>query len=898
MNIIPIPNGWYGFCNPDGQYRSVIRDVGVKTNDSLIPIQSVGNNCLFLQLSPDGTEFSGKSHLNDKFLSYENGAWNWTNIPTWGNSPVIYDNDNVLSIISAPPGVGASGYGYCDFETNELVSADKAHELVIDGKIVLYDYTYLGDGLYVGQTANIENVHEGKTAVYDKTAKKLLLLSDKPSRFIEARRRNNDVGIYFWCVDGSPANAITATMAELRALPLYNETPVPVDNFGPISAPSPSGTLIHINPFGSNWPRTGTHPMNMVNGAYVKFGNSDLYELWKEQDGILHHLEDKSGPLSKRFTDTRWFPLDMKVGLEHAFNPGAYEEVWADASDCREVNRVGFDSQYWILNHYNQFDCGPDLGVDEVCIGVYDPTNGVHTEGRYIELYYFSKKFGWLRWESYASWIAYETGVPIFDDNSRAARSDFYRLGGPNTQPNLTGCALQPVPPVPPNTLKKPEVTVENWLPELKDGWEFKFIDRENPGFGARVWTENGSFYASFTNPVGSGRTGATRLYKKCNEVPPPIPPIPTPIPPGTIQKISISGLTFRDEQNNIFPYRGFSSFLLLKRFLNGEDINSYLKAWSEIGYNVARIFSQVDWTGSPGVGFTPNQYPNYNAQLGNFLALCSQHGLYVELVAHTFNYDLDQMASHVERLVQIGKNHKNFFLELANEPPVNGIDIQGLVDKLDTSSWNFIWSSGSYDSGVPRQPSAPIGKYVTCHLDRGNEWPRKFRQLLEYRDGGIFTPEDEGSFTPVVHDEPIGGAEFNQPGRRSNVSSDFYSHGAGCQLHGAGGTYHHESGLNSIMPIGLEWDCAKAFIAGLRLVPTGFQLGNYCRARNPNEPDDNGAGNCPVETDVSLRTYGMIAGNLACCVRVRATGPYTVRAGWTVTSEDSNKVVITLVRT
>lgn len=893
MITFPIPKGWYGFCNPNGDYRVVVRDIGVRSGNvnssdiTTILIQSPGNNCLFLQLSPDSTDFCGKSHLNDDYLLYANGVWNWTPIPTWGNSPVIYDNDGVLSIISEAPGVGASGYGYCDYETNELVSGDNAHG-PIKG---LFDVTYLGDNVWVGQIADKPGVHEGKTGVFANG--KLRLLSDDPSRFIRARRKNEDVGIYWWNVDSSPAKAIKCTMGELKALPVYEEV---VDNFGVTGPASPINFLIPDTTkyvFGSlnNKPRTKDHLMEQVEiapnlFAYVKFGDKNAYELWAKTAYGTEHLEDASdsaGTIVKRFVDTRWIPKVLKVGRANGVSIPEHDEIWMRRTDCIETNRVPSVREIWILAHYKEFDCGPDLGKKEVIAVVYDPTGEAHTPGRYMEVNYFALDIGWIWWQSHKSWVVFATGSPVFSAVSLADNKKFYLNSNQTTIPSITGCAIPPVV-IPPSSLKKPEVTVTNWKPDATvDGWVFEGIDRENPGFGFKVWTENGSFYASFTNPIGSGRTGATRLYKKCATTTPPVEP-PVPIPPSAISKVRVDNLLFKDEQNNIFPYRGFSSFLLLKKFLDGENIVPYCKAWSALGYNVARVFSQVDWTGSPGPGFVPSSYPNYNAQLINFLNLLSQNGLYCELVVHTFDYNLQEMANHVLRLSNIITNHKNVFLEIANEPPVNNIDIVGLLNLLNMSSVNYPYATGQYF------PTAtPAGTYVTTHTPRDNEWPRKAKYLIEYHQGGApESPSDPQFLMPIVADEPMGGADFISLGRRSNVPSDFYSYGALAQLMGAGATFHHESGLNSIMPDGIELDCAKAFITGMRLVDTKYQTGSYTRV---------GLSDSPIKSDNSLRTYGMILGNLACMVRVRPTIPYEVDPNWRVTSEDNQKIVITLSR-
>lgn len=455
-----------------------------------------------------------------------------------------------------------------------------------------------------------------------------------------------------------------------------------------------------------------------------------------------------------------------------------------------------------------------------------------------------------------------------------------------------------PIPPV--SELKKPEVTVLTWtLDELKNGREFNFIDRENEGFGARVWIENGSMFASFTNPKGIGRTGAARLVKACPQIPPPIePPVPPIDPPGpinppapSISKVRVEGLVFKNEDNSIFPYRGATSFLLLRRLLEGDGagVHSVCSEFNLLGRNVLRVFSQVDWIGpptTPGPGFYPADYPNYDVKVAELFDIAKLYNLHIELVAHTFAYDMDSMVAHVNRLHNIIKSKMNVFLELANEPPRNGIDIQTLMDKLDLNQFTYPWSSGQYDPTC-----LPAGSYCTPHTPRDSEWPRKAKNLLEYRNGGgPEAPTDPAMQRPIVGDEPIGAGEVDDPGRRSTNALDFYTYAALAQLYGTGSTFHYELGLNAIFPpkTSIQYVCAEAFAQGSKAVSPTVQLWNYTRV---------GLGGCPIKSDNSLRTYGMQSGAVAVFVRVRPTGPYELEQGWKVTSSDQFGIVLTLLQ-
>ena len=431
-------------------------------------------------------------------------------------------------------------------------------------------------------------------------------------------------------------------------------------------------------------------------------------------------------------------------------------------------------------------------------------------------------------------------------------------------------------------SLKVPAVTVLNWnLDELKDGREFNFIDRENEGFGARIWIENRSMFAEFRNPVGVGRTGKYRPVKECPSV---LEPVPVLLP-----LIKVEGKVFKNPDGTIFPYRDASAFLLLRRLLEGDKqgVHEYCKEMSKLGYNVLRVFSQVDWDSlpGPGPGFLPEDYGYniYNDAVRRLLDIAAACGLYIELVAHTFAYNMNDMANHVHRLNTIVKHHPRFF-EVANEPPVNGIDIEALMDLIDTSEFNCPWATGQYD------PTAlPAGSYVTAHTARDSEWPRKAKWLLEYREGGGPVSDDDPAMNrPIVGDEPIGAGEIDIPGKRATSPDDFYTYAALAQLMGAGSTFHYQDGLFAELPTGNQLLCAVQFIKGAKSVDPNFQLGTYTRV---------GLSNSPISSDDSLRTYGMILGNKAIMVRVRPNGTFEVADGWRMEAIDSTGIVINLVR-
>lgn len=276
-----------------------------------------------------------------------------------------------------------------------------------------------------------------------------------------------------WSVDAGQFQTRTVDIPALGAgmVPLTIAPPV-VDNFGPVSAPVPDGTdisdlAVYIIGVPSLWPRDGTHPMHQVIAGPLihqcKFSAQaaplrDRYETWGLDAEWVHHVEDASPDVPYAFTNTRWFPRRMRVGLAHVHQSDRDDAVFRDRGTCGEVNRVGFHDRTWVEDAWDRFDCGPELGIRRVVAVVWDNTDGVYAHDRGIEVNWFGEGVGWLRWEYHRSDIVMASGTPVFSDASRVHRSDFYRVTGQPWTPKLTGCAppmtplIPPVPPMPVTT--------------------------------------------------------------------------------------------------------------------------------------------------------------------------------------------------------------------------------------------------------------------------------------------------------------------------------------------------------------------------------------------------------------------------------------------------------------
>jgi hypothetical protein len=194
---------------------------------------------------------------------------------------------------------------------------------------------------------------------------------------------------------------------------------------------------------------------------YGKFGTPGAYEMYGTDANWMVSLEDASGPTeSQSWTDPRWFPMQQAIGEAHAFVTGPHEAIRKDRHTCRELRREPFNRKMWLHQLWDQFDWGPELGVRATVMRVYDPASaanrvdgGKDAAKRVVEVRYEAVGAGWVRWEAHRSDRVYPRGInggAEFTDASLIQRVDFYRLGGSNVQPKLTGCVPAVVPHLPP----------------------------------------------------------------------------------------------------------------------------------------------------------------------------------------------------------------------------------------------------------------------------------------------------------------------------------------------------------------------------------------------------------------------------------------------------------------
>ena len=369
---------------------------------------------------------------------------------------------------------------------------------------------------------------------------------------------------------------------------------------------------------------------------------------------------------------------------------------------------------------------------------------------------------------------------------------------------------------------------------------------------------------------------------------------------PAEAGRLHVDGKVFRTESGAVWSWRGASSFMLYARYLRGENITPQLDQARALGVNVLRVFGRVLGSGWPD--FTdfanPENDPQAAAKLGAFFDLIAAHGLRVEFVPLTYQARTDADArAQLQQAYDVAAGRWNVFIEGANEPDVNDIAVVTIYEGVDRRG--VLSAYGVYDQDCDAVHICTLAMldYLTVHTDRGPEWPRKIKDLLEIRDGfgDASDPRNwfAGSGRPTIGDEPIGADETEQPGRRSASSSDFAQAFGVCASYSAGCTFHSEAGLRSNLLGPHQLDAAKAILDVWSFIPPDAQTGQYTRG---------GLGTLPVawpNDAVSLRTYGVILGADAWVTNVRPASGYGLApaAGWRIVGTISNGTIAHLHR-
>jgi len=352
----------------------------------------------------------------------------------------------------------------------------------------------------------------------------------------------------------------------------------------------------------------------------------------------------------------------------------------------------------------------------------------------------------------------------------------------------------------------------------------------------------------------------------------------PTP-PPELLPLLITANTQFYDViTSKAWKWRGSSAFRLFEMFLKGEPIDPFCRWAAANSINILRVFGMYDG----GIGrLIPTEYPGYFIKLPQFLNAVGTYGLSVEFVIFADKQTSELVgintSSHYQTMINILRGRVGTVAEVCNEPFKNGVVPEDIYQPLP-DLMQALGSSDFIDGQIKH------ADYITMHTDRGAEWPRKAKDMLEVSRQGWenFTALQN----PCIGDEPLGIGAGS--GSRSLVAIDHAAYHGVAALFCSGSTIHSTFGVETRLPIAEEQQCVSAAIVTMKAVPSECATWDYTAGH---------LGDCPLEQQ-GLRVYGMINGGRAVCVLVRPTGPPIARNGWRIVSRRGYQgIVVELAR-
>lgn len=255
----------------------------------------------------------------------------------------------------------------------------------------------------------------------------------------------------------------------------------------------------------------------------------------------------------------------------------------------------------------------------------------------------------------------------------------------------------------------------------------------------------------------------------------------------------------FTDSDGKPVRMRGASSFLLYKKFLDGQDITPQLTQFNQLGANMIRVFGMFESLG----GFDPKQYPQYYDRLVEFSDLVASYGIYIlwALCAATqsiFSND-NQVLDHIKKMVDKLKQSQNAIVSPVNEQGQhnNSINLSRVAAEVD-----FGWlqhDMGSY--GEDEACVAPFGTYCALHTKR--RWPSSVK------DGCSLDHPNYPAYE-ILMEEP------DRYGDNGNTSIQQARDAGGTSYASLGWVAHTLQGERAEVLTGNSLDCVRASLEAM----------------------------------------------------------------------------------
>lgn len=243
----------------------------------------------------------------------------------------------------------------------------------------------------------------------------------------------------------------------------------------------------------------------------------------------------------------------------------------------------------------------------------------------------------------------------------------------------------------------------------------------------------------------------------------------------------------------------GFCDYQL---YLTGqyELLRAVLQQAKDLGANGRRVLGMMAYI----TQFDPRSFPRYYDNLSGYADLNAQYGQYIHFDIFADNQVYNLGVDHYNQVVAQLQGKENVIIGAGNEFQKNGFNPYTLPQP------GVIASQGSSTSDTaPPMPGWGIRMW------HGRRDAKVFLSADDMWFVGMGVDEEKGQYAPVapaVHDEPMGFAEVNIPGRRSTDPRLAQSLMLSGRAYGAGATYHSESGIYSRILGPTEVSCGHAF--------------------------------------------------------------------------------------
>jgi len=264
--------------------------------------------------------------------------------------------------------------------------------------------------------------------------------------------------------------------------------------------------------------------------------------------------------------------------------------------------------------------------------------------------------------------------------------------------------------------------------------------------------------------------------------------------------RLRVSGDQFLDAAGDRWVWAGCTEMRLPARLSYGEGIAEILDQRQAAGARLLRSLAQVSWA-----EWGPHFRPDYWGDVRRYLDALGARGLYCEWVVFADTRlimpDQGEQLAFWDQTLAVARDYPLVVIELLNE---DGHPTQAIDPRRFSRPSGLLASHGSGLTDV--QPVAPLWDFATYHARRTPPPPsaKPFNNYNPYE----FHPEWPHP-VPYIPDEGVKPEDYAFDPR---YAAQLGHNAAG----GAGGTFHSNAGVQSILFSPGELACAQAFYTAL----------------------------------------------------------------------------------